>query len=429
MSSRTAEFASAILIGATVGVFAGAYLITMPYAASDDCVTQPTGNTPQGQHWYYRIEHGSKRHCWYLRGEADKSARAVSSDKPSKVAARKQDGASQHSIADAHAELWSRARIEDNTSAAGVQSGPSSVVANAAVNAPVVDDNGTGANVMSRWPDPVAVNAPAAAQPDTAEMTVVADAQVPTAATADQAPAAADPAPASPPPAPMTAVPDQQDTAPPAAVNGPGKYSGSLQELLLVAFAALALAGLTGSGVYRLARTSRAKRYDASRRSNDWQQPRRRKKSSKARRVEPQPVVMEALKVAPKAKYAPEPQHAAEPEYVPESRYAAEPDHAGSDRDQQHQSDSDYAPEHGYESERGYVPEHNYEPQSEYAPRPQFAAQPSYASSTHTEYEPVSEYAPKPVSQYAPKPRGRVHSRELDESYESIEQLLIRLAK
>src|SRR5262245_11214694 len=126
MSSRTAEFASAILIGATVGIFAGAYLITMPYAASDDCVTQPTGNTPQGQHWYYRIEHGSKRHCWYLRGEAEKSSHVASSEKSSKSAARKQDAASQHSIADAHAELRSRARIEDNTSAAGVQPGASS---------------------------------------------------------------------------------------------------------------------------------------------------------------------------------------------------------------------------------------------------------------------------------------------------------------
>src|SRR5215813_5208934 len=115
MSSRAAEFLSAILIGVLVGVFAGAYLITMPYASSDDCLTQPTGDTPQGQHWYYRVERGSKRHCWYLKGEADKSSRAASSDKSSKTASRKQDGASQHSVSDAHAELRSRARIEDNT--------------------------------------------------------------------------------------------------------------------------------------------------------------------------------------------------------------------------------------------------------------------------------------------------------------------------
>jgi hypothetical protein len=418
MSSRTAEFASAILIGATVGIFAGAYLITMPYAASDDCVTQPTGNTPQGQHWYYRIEHGSKRHCWYLRGEAEKSSRVASSEKSSRSAARKQDSGSQHSIADAHAELRSRARIEDNTSAAGAQPGASTAVANTAAAA-VNDDNGAGANAMSRWPDPVGVNMPAAAQPDTAGNTVVADAQTIPATTTDQTPIAADPAPASSAPAPMMAAPDQQDAAPQAAANGPGKYSGSLQELLMVAFAALALAGLTGSGVYRLARAGNAKRYDASRRSNDWQQPKKKKKSSKTRRVEPQPVVMEAQTVAPKAKYAPEPQ------YAPEPRFEDEPDYGH----EQQQSDADDAPEHGYEPEHSYEPQSGYAP-PEYAPRPQFAAQPTYASSTHSEYEPVSEYAPKPVSEYAPRPpRGRVHSRELDESYESIEQLLIRLAR
>jgi hypothetical protein len=217
----------------------------------------------------------------------------------------------------------------------------------------------------------------------------------------------------------MMAAPDQQDAAPQAAANGPGKYSGSLQELLMVAFAALALAGLTGSGVYRLARAGNAKRYDASRRSNDWQQPKKKKKSSKTRRVEPQPVVMEAQTVAPKAKYAPEPQ------YAPEPRFEDEPDYGH----EQQQSDADDAPEHGYEPEHSYEPQSGYAP-PEYAPRPQFAAQPTYASSTHSEYEPVSEYAPKPVSEYAPRPpRGRVHSRELDESYESIEQLLIRLAR
>ncbi len=180
MSSRAAEFASAILIGVLVGVFAGAYLISMPYAASDDCLTQPTGDTPQGQHWFYRVERGSKRHCWYLRAEADKSSRVASSEKSSKSASRKQDSASQHSISDAHAELRSRARIEDNTSAVAAHRGVSSVVANAtaaAVNAPVADDNGAGSNAISRWPDPVGVIAPATPQPDTAATTIVADAQ------------------------------------------------------------------------------------------------------------------------------------------------------------------------------------------------------------------------------------------------------------
>jgi hypothetical protein len=425
MSSRAAEFASAILIGVLVGVFAGAYLISMPYAASDDCLTQPTGDTPQGQHWFYRVERGSKRHCWYLRAEADKSSRVASSEKSSKSASRKQDSASQHSISDAHAELRSRARIEDNTSAVAAHRGVSSVVANAtaaAVNAPVADDNGAGSNAISRWPDPVGVVAPATPQPDTAATTIVADAQQ----QPDAVPAVLSAGPA----AAATTAPDQEEAAPSA--NAPGKYSGSLQELMVVAFAALALAGLTGSGVYRLAGAGRARRrYNAERRSTDWQRPKKNKKARKARRVEPQPVAANAESFAPKAKHAPEPARAPEPAYQPEPVYESEPDHAqapGPHYEPEPEYASDYASDPDYASEPEFEPEpEQHMPRSGYAPRPQYAPQHSYANAAHSDdyegYEPVSEYAPKP------RARGGVQSRELNESFESIEQLLIRLAK
>lgn len=39
-------------------------------SAADECLTKPNGPTPQGQHWYYRIDHAnSGRQCWYLRAE------------------------------------------------------------------------------------------------------------------------------------------------------------------------------------------------------------------------------------------------------------------------------------------------------------------------------------------------------------------------
>lgn len=39
-------------------------------SAADECLTKPTGPTPQGQHWYYRIDHANDgRQCWYLRAE------------------------------------------------------------------------------------------------------------------------------------------------------------------------------------------------------------------------------------------------------------------------------------------------------------------------------------------------------------------------
>ena len=47
-------------------------LITVSSASSaaDECLAKPNGPTPQGQHWYYRIDHANDgRQCWYLRAE------------------------------------------------------------------------------------------------------------------------------------------------------------------------------------------------------------------------------------------------------------------------------------------------------------------------------------------------------------------------
>jgi hypothetical protein len=39
-------------------------------SAADECLAKPNGPTPQGQHWYYRIDHANDgRQCWYLRAE------------------------------------------------------------------------------------------------------------------------------------------------------------------------------------------------------------------------------------------------------------------------------------------------------------------------------------------------------------------------
>jgi hypothetical protein len=382
MSSRAAEFASAILIGVLVGVFAGAYLITMPYGEADDCLSQPGGDAQPGQHWFYRIDRGTKRHCWYLKSQGEKVARAATRE-PSESAktASKSDTSAQRSIADAHAELRSRARIEDNTSAA--QPARAAVVASTAANSASVDDN--GANVMSRWPEPAGVSSSANA-PQESPPVVVADNTQP------------DPAAAPVPTAPMTAAPmitdATADTAAPVAASAPAeKYSGSLQELLVVAFAALALAGLSGSAVYRLGRLRFARRrYNASRRSADWQPS--KKKSRKARAAAAaRPVAMRTEKVAPSRNPAPEPDFAPEPEYAPQPEY---------------------------------VPQPQYAAQPEYAPQAQHARRPEHASRPN--YDPQQNVAV--LSEYAPKPRPVMRTtRELEDSFESIEELLMRLAK
>jgi hypothetical protein len=386
MSSRAAEFASAILIGVLAGVFAGTYLIIMPYGTADDCLAQPHGDAPQGQHWYYRIDRGTKRHCWYLKGQGEKIARAASPERatPAKTASPKTEMAAQRTVADAHAELPSRARIEDDTSAFATRPAPAvPIVANAsAANTAATDDNSAGSNVMSRWPEPTGVNSTADTPPEPPPVVVADNTQPnPTAA----APMTSAPVTS----APMTSAPVTTQTmsaaqadaaAAPAAASAAAtstaveKYSGSLQELLMVAFAALALAGLIGSAVYRLASLRHAKRrYDASRRSVDWQAPKKKRRAP--------PSKMKPEHVAPSAEFA------TQANFVPQTNFA---------------------PRREFAPKANFVPE----PVSEYAPRPNFVPQ-----------DPVSEYAPKPRFSHTGA------QAQSNDNFEAIEELLMRLAK
>src|SRR3981081_205176 len=128
MPNRTAKFASAIF----ASLLAGVPITTISHSAAgadDECLSSPKDQTPQGGHWYYRIDHATKRHCWYLKEDSEKlaekrSAEKPSSEKSSKVtpsnnsssvarpAPPKSETATQRSIADARAELPQRTDIE-----------------------------------------------------------------------------------------------------------------------------------------------------------------------------------------------------------------------------------------------------------------------------------------------------------------------------
>ena len=36
--------------------------------AAANCVQAPAGQAPEGEHWYYRLDRGTQRKCWYVRG-------------------------------------------------------------------------------------------------------------------------------------------------------------------------------------------------------------------------------------------------------------------------------------------------------------------------------------------------------------------------
>jgi hypothetical protein len=292
MSNRSVKFVPALF----AGVVAGAYLATMTdlraqvisaaeaampatQAAADSCLSAPKGATPAGSHWYYRIDRVTKRQCWYLREESDtaddKFARAAPpASAPSSAAAEptppQQRAITRKSISDARAEWVSQQpRAEPNSPA---RAEPRTV---AAVPAPVAQNAQRAAmpNVLApaplssmRWND----------APTTRSLANPADLQV----------AAANPPAAPPPQAEEVQQPAAADqVAPAAAEAATAKPTASLQKLLLVMAAALALAGLTVSAIVRIGRM-RARRAMRRKRRAMWDSA----KTAKTKRRSPQPM-------------------------------------------------------------------------------------------------------------------------------------------
>jgi hypothetical protein len=291
MSNRSVKFAPALV----AGVVAGVSLATMTdlraqviataeaatpatHAAADGCLSAPQGATPSGSHWYYRIDRVTKRQCWYLRQESDTaedkfaraappaSAPAAAAEEP---AAPPQRTITRKSIADARAEWISQptraepnppARIEPRPVAAvatpAVQNSPRAAMPNVLAPAPLSSMRWNDAPVVRASANPTdlqlaAANPPAVPPPQAAQVQQV---QL---TAADQA-------------------------APIAAEAAPAKPKASLQKLLLVIAAALALAGLTVSAIVRIGRM-RARRAIRRKRRAMWD-------TAKTKRRSPQPM-------------------------------------------------------------------------------------------------------------------------------------------
>jgi hypothetical protein len=289
MSNRSVKFAPALV----AGVVAGASLATVTdlraqvittaaeaatpatQAAADGCLSAPQGATPSGSHWYYLIDRVTKRQCWYLREESDSgedkfaraappaSAPASAAEEP---AAPQQRTITRKSIADARAEWISQptraepippARVEPRPVAAvaapAVQNSPRATMPNVLAPAPLSSMRWNDAPVVRASANPADLQLAAATPP------------------AGQPPQAAE--------VQLTAV----DQAPPAAAEpAPAKPTASLQKLLLVMAAALALAGLTVSAIVRIGRI-RARRAMRRKRRAMWD-------SAKTKRRAPQPM-------------------------------------------------------------------------------------------------------------------------------------------
>jgi hypothetical protein len=254
MSHVTAKVASTLLIGVAAAAVSTA-LPSRSVNAADSCLTEPKGDSTQGKHWYYHIEHGTGRHCWYVRGQDDTSADDDKKAASEQASPSKPDHAAARTFADARAEIAPKTAGPGSTNAAAAPSvWPAPQAANAPANDAAAGNSAPARSaadsaLASRWPQSADAAAPSPSpQPDATLM--AADAQD-NSANADAA--------------------NATDAPPPPAVSPapPERPSGSIQKLLMVAFGALALAGLTGSAVYRLGR--RRRRNDWLRERNAWQ--------------------------------------------------------------------------------------------------------------------------------------------------------------
>jgi hypothetical protein len=249
MSRRTAKFVSAIF----VSLLAGTPLATLSHGATEaaeSCLSRPKGVPPAGGHWYYRIDRATKRSCWYLGDEKEKLSRAApENSRPAVTPVASPNSASTpRSIADARAELpLPQTRVEQDASVFSGRRAPTLDTASLE-NSQRANAGDAGAQrsvVASRWMEPADKTSSVSPQPSAASS-----------ASKPQQISEAAPPPAA---APVAL----------AAAHTPSseRPSSSVQMLLIAIVAALALASLLASAIFRFGATRRRRNIRVDRRT------------------------------------------------------------------------------------------------------------------------------------------------------------------
>jgi len=301
MSKRSAKSVAALFASVMAGANLAAVTDLRAQAATaDDCLTAPKGPTTAGSHWYYRIDRATKRQCWYLREDGDKagdkSTRATPPVSAPATSAAPAEPAEQpraitrKAISDARAEYISQRSRAEQTPPANLE--PQTT--GAAASTLTVQDSklSIGTNVLAPAPmattrlfDGSGLNA-SNSSADVRTAAVVADPPV------DQQQAVAEPVqqPAALQPAPGITVA--------AADSSTTKPTASLQMLLLVMAAALTLAGIIVSLVFRLGRI-RARRAMRRQRRAMWDSVKNKRSAPPTRSAQP-------ARAAPQTRPAPQ---------------------------------------------------------------------------------------------------------------------------
>lgn len=233
--------------------------------ASASCLSAPKGATPAGSHWYYRIDRVTKRQCWYLREESEKSddkfARAATpASTPAAAETPPAPLPTPRKFSEARAEYVARADAGAPTTrsiaaASAPQDAPRAAMPNVLAPSPLSS---------MRWNEPSASTAPIVQDPPPVRMAAAAV------------------------PATLQSQPSVEQAQQPAAEQPPAPFAteparptASLQKLMLVIAAALALAGITVSAIVRIGRM-RARRAMKRKRSAMWDSTRSNRKKRSA---------------------------------------------------------------------------------------------------------------------------------------------------
>ncbi|CCE07085.1 exported hypothetical protein [Bradyrhizobium sp. STM 3843] len=254
MAKRTARFAFAIVAGMTGSTVLTLLACATPVIAAEDCLSEPTGDKADGQHWRYRFDRAKNQRCWYLKDTATSgtsvakqpqqpSAWDFAQPTPPKAGPRRPETATPRTSAATLADAPVRSRADDDFGT--MQKAPSLAIVPTSDNAgPATDAGQQPGSAAAPWPQAAAQPRPfdaAAPDPDPAAAALSAD------------DTALDPD--------TNASLPQSDAG--AAAPKPSKPV-ALPMLILVVVGALSMSGLMASGLYRLGRIGRRRRRNAN---------------------------------------------------------------------------------------------------------------------------------------------------------------------
>jgi hypothetical protein len=250
LATRRAKFACAILAG-LIGTAVLTLLPRIPAAVADDCLTAPTGDKADGQHWRYRLERG--RRCWYL-----KDSTAAAQNSAEDAAPRQANQASS---------AWDFALPTAPKLTPRRGTGPAPRVSTEAL----ADDDARAAAKPQPATRSLLRTRPETSFDDSLQHNTAAPSWQPLASAEMDSPApapaaAASPAPDAPPPASDPAASTPPTDSPVGTPVKPVKHVAPIRKLLMVVVGALSLSGLLASALYRLSKVGRRRR-----RNRNWQ--------------------------------------------------------------------------------------------------------------------------------------------------------------